>query len=225
MSDRKFEAPVASQPEVAISDASPLIVGIGGTVRPGSSTERALRLGLSFAEAAGARVVLLGPADLCISPYDPSAQHRTEREARLVTLFRAADGLIVASPSYHGGVSGLLKNAIDYAEDLRCDDRIYFDGIPVGCLVCASGMQGAASALAGLRAIVHALRGWPTPLGVTIDTTEWKAIAGEASGQDHVGLQLRKMTEQVVEFARRRQHQHMMRSPIDRWVKYRPNSG
>jgi NAD(P)H-dependent FMN reductase len=33
---------------------------------------------------------------------------------RLLSALRRADGLIIATPTYHGGVSGLLKNALDY---------------------------------------------------------------------------------------------------------------
>ena len=72
--------------------------------------------------------------------------------------------IIVASPAYHGGVSGLVKNALDYVEDLRDAKRPYLDGRAVGCIACAGGWQAAVATLTGLRSISHALRGWPTPL-------------------------------------------------------------
>ena len=45
---------------------------------------------------------------------------------------------------------------------------------------CASGWQAATTTLVAFRSIVHALRGWPTPLGVCINTT---APAHEADEQ------------------------------------------
>ena len=43
-----------------------------------------------------------------------------------------SDGLIIATPSYHGGVSGMIKNALDYIEALRDDARPYLHGRAVG---------------------------------------------------------------------------------------------
>ena len=42
----------------------------------------------------------------------------------------------------------------------------------MGCLVTSGGWQAGAAALITLRQIVHALRGWPTPLGVVVNTSE-----------------------------------------------------
>jgi hypothetical protein len=39
---------------------------------------------------------------------------------------------IVGSPGYHGAISGLVKNALDYIEDLREDPRVYLDNTPWG---------------------------------------------------------------------------------------------
>jgi FMN reductase len=147
----------------------PLIVGIGGTTRPGSSTERALALALAHAARAGADTKLFGGTFLRGLPmFAPERVARTDEELALVEAVRVADGLLVASPGYHGGVSGLVKNALDLLEDLRDDERPYLDGRAVGCVVTAAGEQAGGSTLGALRSIVHALRGWPTPLGVAI---------------------------------------------------------
>jgi FMN reductase len=45
---------------MALASERPLIVGIGGTVRTPSSSERVLTLALAAAEAAGARTQLIG---------------------------------------------------------------------------------------------------------------------------------------------------------------------
>ncbi len=55
----------------------------------------------------------------------------------MVDSIRQCDGLIVATPAYHGTLSGLVKNALDYLEELRDDERPYLDGRAVGCIVCA----------------------------------------------------------------------------------------
>jgi FMN reductase len=150
----------------------PFIVGIGGTASPGSSTEQALALALAAAERAGARVELFGGAALSSLPHYLTDGTSTSAEGiRLVEAVRAANGLIIASPGYHGSISGMVKNAIDYIEETAKDERVYLDGLPVGLIATAYGWQATGSTLATLRSIVHALRGWPTPLGAAINTS------------------------------------------------------
>jgi len=148
----------------------PLIVGMGGTTRSGSTSERLLRIALDHAATLGCRTLAFGGAQLPFEIYDPVRVERSDEARALVQALRAADGVLIATPAYHGGVSGLVKNAIDFVEDLRDDERVYLQGRAVGCIVCADGSQAIGSTLIALRAIVHALRGWPTPFGAAIET-------------------------------------------------------
>ena len=147
-----------------------LIVGIGGTTLPGSSTERALVMALDAAAAAGAETQLFDGAALADLPlYVPRRADRTVAERRFVEAIRGASGLIIASPGYHGSVSGLVKNAIDLIEETAGDPRPYLDDLPVGLIATAYGWQATGSTIAALRSIVHALRGWPTPFAAAIN--------------------------------------------------------
>lgn len=180
----------------------PLIVGIGGTTRPNSSTDRALRLALRAAEEAGATVhCFSGPFLARLPHFAPEHQTRSDEQRELVETVRRADGVIVASPGYHGGVSGLVKNALDLLEDLRADERAYLDGRAVGLVVTAAGWQAAVTTLEALRAIVHALRGWPTPIGASLNTAEPVFDAqGNCTDAKAAGV-LAAVGQQVVEFA------------------------
>ncbi|MBI1196784.1 MAG: FMN reductase [Phenylobacterium sp.] len=180
----------------------PLIVGLGGTTRAGSSTERLLRRALRLAEAGGARVELFAGDDLALPHYAPERPARDSAAARLVEALRAADGLLIASPGYHGSISGLVKNALDYAEDLRGDPRPYFEGRAVGCIAGAYGWQAANSTLSALRAVVHALRGWPTPLGVAANSAVLAFDPEGACVDDALDGQLSIMVGQVLWLAR-----------------------
>jgi FMN reductase len=154
--------------------ASPVIVGLGGTLRPGSSSERALRIALGAAAAAGAQTHRITAQDLAFEHYSPGIE-LSDAAQRLVSLLRGCDGLILSTPGYHGGVSGLLKNALDYVEELAGDDPAYLSDLPVGCITIARGNQAAVAALGNLRDIVHALRAFPTPYGAAIvsDSPDW----------------------------------------------------
>jgi FMN reductase len=150
----------------------PLVVGLGGTLRPNSSTERALRECAAAIERQGGRTKLFCGADIDLPMYNPTDPARDPKAVRLVSALREADAVIVSSPGYHGGVSGLVKNALDYLEDLRDEPRVYLDNTPLGCIAGAYGWQAAVATMHQLRAIGHALRAWPTPLGVAINSAD-----------------------------------------------------
>ncbi len=127
---------------------------------------------LNAADRAGARTRLISGPALQLPMYEPDNKERTDAARDLVAQLARADGIILGSPGYHGSISGLVKNALDYAEDLRGDRRPYFSGRAVGCIATAGGWPGAVNTLGALRDIVHALRGWPTPLGAAINSSE-----------------------------------------------------
>ncbi|WP_310632796.1 NAD(P)H-dependent oxidoreductase [Paraburkholderia sp.] len=180
----------------------PLVVGIGGTTRAASSTERALAFALRGAEAAGARTQLFDGTFLHSLPhYAPESPTRTDAQLQLIEAVRAADAVIIATPGYHGGVSGLVKNALDTLEELRGDARPYLDGRAVGCIVTAYGWQAAGSVLTSLRSIVHARRGWPTPFGAGINTLETRFESAHDCSDPKVVDQLATVGQQAAQFA------------------------
>jgi FMN reductase len=188
-----------------IATRAPLIVGIGGTTRTGSSSERMVRAVLAETEGLGATTRMFGGPQLATLPhFAPDTSERTPEQLDFVEAVRAADGLVIGSPGYHGGVSGLVKNAIDLLEDLRDDTRVYFDGRAVGLVVVAAGWQGCGVTLQALRGIVHAMRGWPTPLGITVNTVEQKPFdAGEHLVDPSLRAAVRIQAEQIMLLARR----------------------
>jgi FMN reductase len=179
-------------------DWKPRILGLGGTTRQGSSSERALRAALDLAERAGAQTDILLADELEFPAYAPERVSHGQQADRLLDLVRPADGVIVASPGFHGGPSGLIKNALDHLEELREDERPYLDGRAIGCIVCAAGWQATATTLAALRSTIHALRGWPTPLGVTINSTPVGDVDPIVAAAPQLGL----LVDQVVGLAR-----------------------
>ena len=186
-----------------MSSRRPLIVGIGGTTRPGSSSERALVLSLQAAQAAGAQTRLLGGEFLGRLPiFSPADQAPTAEQAELAAAVQAADGVIVASPGYHGSISGVIKNALDTLEVLRTDARPYLTDRAVGCIITADGWQAAGTTLTTLRSIIHALRGWPTPFGAALNAASGLFDADGACLEAKDAWQLATVAEQVLDFAR-----------------------
>jgi FMN reductase len=184
--------------------AKPFVVGIGGTTRAESGTELAVRKILANAEQLGASTKLYTGPDLEKLPfYAPERPERTELAQQLVDDLRRADGIVIGSSSYHGTIAGLIKNALDYTQDMMKDERPYFAGRPVGLIATGAGWQGVVATLEHMRTMVHSLRGWPTPLGGAINTLE-KAFDDKGEPLDEkVAFQLRTIAEEVLLFVER----------------------
>ncbi len=184
----------------------PYVVGMGGTTRPGSSSEKALRYALTLAEALGADVELVDGASINLPMYTPESSVRSEAAQRLIAALRRAHGVILSTPCYHGSVSGLVKNALDYTQDMSQDAQPYLDGRAVGLIVCGHGWQSTGVVLSAFRSIVHALRGWPTPMGVAINTLVERFDDESAGIAEQAARPMGIMVGQEIEFARLRAH-------------------
>lgn len=180
----------------------PLIVALGGNATAGGSAERLLRHALMRCEAQGADTMLFAGEAIDLPMYAPHRSERCARTQALMDALRNADGIIVASPAYHGTVSGVVKNVLDYAQDLVSDARPYFDGRAVGLIAVAGGWQAAGSTLATLRSITHALRGWPTPMAVTANSSQPLFDPDGLVSDQSIEMQLDIMAGQVLTFAR-----------------------
>ena len=185
---------------VTSSTTAVRILALGGSTTPMAASERALRICAASAEQHGAEVTFFTGRDLILPIYDTESHERSPESQRLIEAMRVCDGLIVATPGYHGSFSGMIKNAMDYCEDLRTDARPYLHGRAVGCIAVAHGWQTAVGTLNQLRQVVHSLRGWPTPLGCAINDASGK-LGVDASHSDlDVVRQLETVGQQVVEF-------------------------
>jgi FMN reductase len=181
---------------------SPRVLGLGGSTRAGSRSESALRVALDYARELGAEIDLVVGPDLILPLYEYGNVEGDKAKA-LIEKLAWADAIIVGSPGYHGSTSGMVKNALDYAEELRGNERPYFDGMPVGCIAVADGWQAAVTTLQSLRSIVHALRGWPTPLGAAINNSGYDGPVFSPTGecaQEAVRSQLQAIGGQVMSF-------------------------
>src|SRR4051812_44315667 len=95
------------------------IIGLGGSLRARSYSSAALRAGMDIAKGMGASTELLDLRLLDLPMYVPDLPIEeypaSSREAvrKLVASFRSADLMLWATPTYHGTMSGVFKNAID----------------------------------------------------------------------------------------------------------------
>jgi FMN reductase len=174
------------------------VVGIGGSTRSASSTERVLAAVLRSVEQRGATTTMLAGADIELPAYGPDRNGRSPAAERLVAEVERADGIVIASPGYHGGISGMVKNALDYLEDLRDAPRPYLTGRAVGLIACADGPQATTTTLTAMRAVVHALRGWPTPLGIALQASDRGVALDGTIETPELAARIDAMADQVL---------------------------
>jgi FMN reductase len=175
------------------------VVGIGGSVDRGSQSDRALRAVLSATQDLGAEVQVISGLDLDLPPYHSGAV-LPDPALDYVNAVRAADAVVISSPGYHGTVSGLVKNALDYLEELRGDPRPYLDGRPVGLIAVAGGWQAAVGTLSTLRQVVHSLRGWPTPIGLSINSNVTTFDQNNSTDDASTATSIEILAQQLVKF-------------------------
>lgn len=181
------------------SGYSPILVaGICGSLGRSSYTRMAVQAALRGAEELGARTLLIDLRDynlpFCMGGRDAEADYPDD-VFRLRRDLRAASGIIIGTPEYHGSLSGVLKNALD----LTGFDE--FEGKPVGLVGISGGATGAYDALNSLRSIGRALHAWVVPQQASI--AEVKRAFDEDGKPVDVALaeRLLEIGRQVVRFA------------------------
>lgn len=143
---------------LSTADEGVHVVGLCGSLRPDGCTRAALNVALAGAAGAGAATQLLDLRD-----YDlPFCTGGSETEVspgvrRLRRSVKEANGIILATPNYHGTLSGVLKNALDLMSMSE------FEGKVVGLVGVSGGRMGGASTLNTLRAIGRTLHAWVIP--------------------------------------------------------------
>lgn len=132
------------------------IVGICGSLRQGSYTRMALVVALRGAAEAGAQTQLIDLREYKL-PFCDGGDGDSPDAKKLRQQVSAAQGIILATPEYHGGYSGVLKNALDL---MGFDE---FEGKMLGLVGISGGAMGAAGALNTLRSVGRAVHAWVVP--------------------------------------------------------------
>jgi chromate reductase, NAD(P)H dehydrogenase (quinone) len=135
--------------------STPKIVAFAGSTRAGSFNKKLVHIAAQAARDAGAEVTVVDLKDLPMPLYDGDLEEASglpENAKKWKTILRAHDGFLISSPEYNSSITGVLKNAIDWASRTETDDEpdlVCFRG-KIAALVSASP-----GALGGMRALVH----------------------------------------------------------------------
>jgi FMN reductase len=151
------------------------ILGIGGSLRTGSTATLALHIALKAAQEAGVHTRLLDLANFSLPLFDGTysldGYTPEERQAieALLDATRQARGFIFASPTYHNTISGSLKNALDFMELLKDDQPPRLEGKVVGIVSVQGGTSGTGNnTLTTMLLAARAMRAWVAPTMVSV---------------------------------------------------------
>ena len=177
------------------------VVGLGGSLAARSSTLAALRIALEGAQEAGARTELFDVRTMDLPMYGPDFESVPPAVGRLCDAVYGADGLLWASPLYHGTISGSFKNALDWLQLLSDRTPPYLTDKVVGLISTAGGTQGL-QAVNTMEFIVRALRGWAVPLVIPIPQA-WRVYDKEGHWHDlRIAEQLQALGKEVTRASR-----------------------
>jgi NAD(P)H-dependent FMN reductase len=166
------------------------VLGVAGSTRQSSYSTRALKIALEYAKNHGAEVRMLELNRIVLPLYDPSAPASKEVE-RAAEAIAWANAFILASPDYHGSISGALKNFLDHFYE-------EFAGKLFGYIV-ASHEKGL-TVMDQMRTAVRQCYGWSMPYGVSINGPQ--DFTGQETANARLSSRLRMMARDLVIYGR-----------------------
>ncbi|MTD46484.1 FMN reductase [Conexibacter sp. W3-3-2] len=158
------------------------VLGLAGSLRAGSHSARLLALAGS-ALPAGAELVTwsrLGELPL----YDPDVDARETHPVveSLRDAIREADALVIVTPEYNASVSGVLKNAIDWASRPRATTAL--QSKPVAVVSQSPGQFGGLWAADDLKRILKITGARPLEEAVSVAQIDTVLPDGAPALQD-----------------------------------------
>ena len=138
------------------------ILGVASSMRTSSYSTRVLKLILEKAEKRGAEIKLLDLRELQLPMYHPEQNSSPELD-KITEYVKWADAFVLASPDYHGSMSGVIKNFLDF---FWSD----FAGKTFG-YICASHEKGL-TVMDQMRTVVRQCYGWSMPYGISVNSDQ-----------------------------------------------------
>jgi NAD(P)H-dependent FMN reductase len=135
------------------------VLGVGSSMRQGSYSTAALNMILDMAKGNEAETKLLDLRQTNL-PMLYTAKDDTHEIGQATVIVEWADAYILATPDYHGSMSGSLKNFLDYFWS-------EFAGKTFGYIV-ASHEKGL-TVMDQMRTAIRQCYGWSIPYGISIN--------------------------------------------------------
>jgi FMN reductase len=181
-----------------VSDAndSIRITGVCGSLSENGATKKALEIALKGAAEYDVESELLELRDLDLVFYGSVPPEEYPPDVlKLRKAIRDSQGIILATPEYHGSMTGALKNMLDLMSIEDFETKI------VGLVGVAGGNIGAINSLNTMKTICRNLHCWVLPQEVSIANSS-QAFDDDGVAQDPaLEERLLNIGRQLVKFA------------------------
>lgn len=182
------EISLTSERDLSVMSKSVSILGFAGSLRKGSYNKALLRAALELLSK-DARLEIFDLEG--IPPFNQDLETRIPTRVReFKAKIRAADAILIATPEYNYSVSGVLKNAIDWASRPYGDNS--FEGKPVAIMSASIGTFGGSRAQYHLRQTLAALNMHPVNRPEVIVTFASRKVDEEGRVKDRTTRKLVK---------------------------------
>lgn len=134
------------------------ILGVAGSMRADSYSTKALKIVLEFAKKYSAEIRLLDLSKTVLTLRNPSipVSWQVEEVAKIVI---GADAFILASPDYHGSMSGTLKNSTTFSKSL----------VASSLALSLHHTKKGLTAMDQMRTVMRQCYAWSMPYGVSVN--------------------------------------------------------
>ncbi len=182
------------------------LLAIGGSVRATSRTFQAMQAILATAADHGIAVEVASVHDLALPVYndDIPLEEQPETLRRLIARVAEADAYLICSPTYHGSMSGAIKNVLDSLYAGNGAPGSHFAGRPVG--LASYGGPSAINAVNTLQTSIRSMRGSLVPTVVTVSRDAF-GDAGEITDERTRARAEAMLAEIATHVAMRRAHE------------------
>ncbi|MGJ1269470.1 NADPH-dependent FMN reductase [Sphingobacterium spiritivorum] len=135
--------------------------------RPSSTSHSIIQFLQQTLEENGIHSTVFNLAGSAIPLFDFTLSKTPVAVEIMTQQFREADAHIWLTPLYHGSMTGVMKNCLDWLEISAKEPRPYLTDKMVGLISWADGGQ-ALQGINAMDAIAKSLRAWPVPFSVPI---------------------------------------------------------
>lgn len=179
------------------------MVGLGGTLRENSLSRAALQAALNIAARQGVQTELLDLRALNLPMYVPDwglsdypREHQPAIE-HFIESCRMSKAMVWASPTYHGTVSGVFKNALDFIEMLSEETPPYLNGKAIGLISINDSKTFSA-----MSNSVHELQAWLAPTHVVLKKADFDLAGDIHLNSDSGTRRVTRLVNELMHFLR-----------------------
>lgn len=149
------------------------VLAFAGSTRSESVNKKLLAEAVQILSQKGAKVTVIDLRDYQMPLYDANLENKEGmplKAKQFRNLMLENQVILIASPEYNGSISGVLKNAIDWASrsERATSSRDAFKGKKFAIMSASPGSSGGAKGLSHLRSIIEHIGGTVIPQQVVV---------------------------------------------------------